>query len=137
MYHSHPMGKRRAVLLAAAAYCGTRAFAYIPRVRVEPPQEPIVMLTGGHEWLLLVYVTAWAQAGAFCLAALRRGRILLPLSLVVGLMTIWSLAWLIGWAHQPHTLWWQTAGTYGLPAIMVATLVALTPRDRPDEDEAL
>lgn len=136
MQPRHSPGKRRFVLGAAAIYCVTRAAGYGPW-RGSTPQEPILIATAGGE-LLPVFAAAWLIAAGVCLWCLRSTRIILPLSLTVGLMATWGAMWGIGWAMQPQTLWWQTAITYAGPAAMIAGLTILTPResDPPSEGEA-
>lgn len=81
-----------------------------------------------REWVLMLYAAAWAVAGITALACMRRGALLLPTVLTVGMSMMWGAAWFIGWLEHPETTWWQTAATYWGPAIMYGSMVTMIPR---------
>lgn len=127
-HRRHQLGKRRTALVAAAVYCLTRGAAYLPIIRHDPIQEPLIAAAAGREWLMLVYCAMWLLIGFYCLASIPRARLLWPMNLTAGMSFLWGTAWLIGWALNPETLWWQTAATYLCPAVIIMSLTALTPR---------
>lgn len=127
-HRRHQLGKRRTALVAAAVYCLTRGAAYWPTIRTRPVQEPLIAAAAGREWLLAIHASLWLVVGLFCLASIPRARLLWPMNLTAGMSVAWGTAWLIGWALNPDTMWWQTAFTYWGPAVIIVSLTALIPR---------
>ena len=127
-HRRHQLGKRRTALAGAALFCITRGAAYLPQVRAQPVQEPLIAAAAGREWLLAIYASLWLVVGFYCLASIPRARLLWPMNLTAGMSVAWGTAWGIGWALNPDTLWWQTAFTYLCPAVVIMSLTALIPR---------
>lgn len=128
-HRRHALAKRRVALVTAAAYCGTRAVAYAPWV--DRQQSGVEIATGGG-LLLPVFAVLWAAVALWCLACIPSGRIITAMAATAGMMACWGAIWGVAWLINPHTLWWQTALTYGGPAVLVASLTVLTPRDSED-----
>lgn len=132
-HRRHQLGKRRTALVAGAVYCASRSLAYIPAVRKEPPQDPIIIMAGGRPEILALYLALWAATAAFCLSRLPSGRLWAPMTAMATLMALWGTAWGVGWLLNPGTLWWQTCLTYWGPAVLVSSMSKLIP-DRVEGD---
>ena len=128
MYRNHGTGKRRAALIICAVYSIKQAVAYLPPIRTEAPQEPLIMASAGLPALFTLYVFLWALSGLYCLYHLHDGHILRPMGFVAGMSGLWGGAWLTGWIARPETMWWQTALTYLCIAGLITVLTSLTPR---------
>ena len=127
-HRRHQLGKRRTALAGAALLCLTRAAAYLPAIRTQPVQEPLMIAAAERGWVLMVYVAGWSIAGIVALLHMKRGILFLPMVLAVGMSTMWGTAWFIGWALNPDTMWWQTATLYWGAAIMFGSMVTMIPR---------
>lgn len=118
----------RLTLGTLAAYAFTRGLAYaIPGRSVQDPLQQASM--GGA--LIPAYITAWIIAGTLCLWDMRRPTITgWGPRAVIGMMLLWAAAYALGWAHAllrtgESLLWWQTAFTYGAPAVALIGLLAI------------
>ena len=124
-----PAYARRIALLGVAAYCVTRALAYVPSLRGQPPQEALIAVSGGGA-LLPGYVVAWGLVALVALWHLRSADLVFPVAAMLGMMTIWGAIWGIGWLFGVAPTGWQTMWTYWGPACVIGAVLFL-PHERP------
>ena len=110
----------RGILATGAVYAASRALAYA--VPGRDVQDPLTLASLDGR-LIPAYAAMWAAAAALCLWDIRRPTLHgLGTAAVIIMTTIWAAAYLLGWAVTliqtgDSVLWWQTAFTYGAPAL--------------------
>lgn len=133
MYHRHEIPKRRAALTAAAVLCASQGIDYL----TQQPQHAVAAASWGGI-LAPIYGLTWLAAGFVCLAHLRSGRLLWPMSVVAGICVAWGSVWLLGGLDTPTVRDLKAAAVYASIGVLVIALTGLTPltsQERAKEDD--
>lgn len=119
-------GARGVALLVGSAYCAVRGLAYLPAAGTGGDLPDGLRLLSSFI-PIAAWATAWLIVGIVCIVCAFRRSDHLAWGLLVGMMTAWALAYVVGWITS---IWspegvsreWLSASTYGFPAIMVGLL---------------
>lgn len=132
-HRKHSLGKRRVALLGGFLLCFTVSVNLMIRRSDDPLNEAILDLSLGGT-LLPLLAGIWLAGSIVCLANMRYGKLILPLSLVCGLMAGWGTTWMISFINDAfiHGVFvmskFKQAVVFWGPLLIIGSLVALTPR---------
>ncbi|MEA9986299.1 hypothetical protein [Subtercola sp. RTI3] len=120
-------GARGYALLIGAVFCLTRALAYFSAFTPDDPPLGLTLITQGLVNIDF-YAGLWSVVAVFCIVGAFKRRDSWSWAALVGVMTLWGLAYFAGWVYSvqpgdpPESREWLTAVTYLAPAAIIGIL---------------